>query len=170
MWKAAAVDLRPCQKTVLERIAKSRTARSDHRQRARLMLLFEQGFSNRRVGEQVGLTNRTVGCWRKRWLDNQDKLQAIETAKDVTPQGLMNGVKEVLSDLPRSGTRPKFSAEQVAKILTIACEEPEHSGLPLSHWTTLSALRREVIERGVAENISTSRLQVFLKSGRIKAA
>lgn len=169
MWKAPAVNLRPLQKDILEQIAKSRTVRSDHRQRARLILLCDEGFSNNQAGQQVGMKSRQAGLWRKRWLLNQDKLVTIETAQTKHPNGLLKSIEAVLSDLPRRGAPPTFSAEQVARILTVACEDPKQSDLPLSHWT-LEALKHEVTKRGIVNGISTSRLQVFLKSGCIKAA
>jgi transposase len=169
MWKAPVVNLRPRQKEILTQIAKSRTARSDHRQRASLILLCDEGFSNNRAGKKVGLTNWQAGNWRKRWLENQDKLIAIETAENTKPNGLLKGIEVVLSDLPRSGAKPTFTAEQIAQILAVACEDPQDSELPLSHWT-LEALKNEVINRAIVPTISTSRLQVFLKSGRVKAA
>jgi len=135
MWKAPLVNLRPRQKAVLECIAKSRTARNDHRQRAQLMLLFAQGLSNRRAGERVGLKSKQAGHWRKRWLAHPDQLIAMERAGDTNRNGLIEGLQKLLSDLPRSGAKPKFSAAQVAQILALACEDPQHSGLPLSHWT-----------------------------------
>ena len=169
MWKAPDLKLRLRQKDILETIANSRTAQSDHRQRARLMLLFHQGISNRKAGQQVGLNNRQAGRWRKRWLVNHNRLMAVELAENIGPDSLEKSIMEVLSDLPRSGTKPKFTAEQIATILAVACEEPQKSGLPLSHWT-LPALQREVVKRGVVESISTSRLQVFLKSGCLEAS
>ena len=169
MWKAPAVKLRPRQKEILEQIARSRTNRSDHRQRAKFISLCGQGFSNSRAGQQVDMKRQQASLWRKRWLDNQDKLVAIETADNTPSNSLLKGIEEVLSDLPGRGAKPTFSAKQVAQILTVACEDPQESDLPLSHWT-LEALKREVIKREIVESISTSRLQVFLKSGGIKAA
>jgi len=168
MWKAPAVNLRPLQKDILQQIAKSRTGRSDHRQRARLILLCDEGFSNNQAGQQVGMKSRPAGYWRKRWLSTQDKLMAIETAQTKHPKALLEAIEAALSDLPRSGAPPTFSAEQVARILTVACEDPRQSDLPLSHWT-LKTLQHEVIKRGIVNTISTSRLQVFLKSGCLKA-
>ena len=100
------------------------------------MVLFAQGLSNRRAGERVGLKSQQVGHWRKRWLAHHDQLIAMERgAGDTNRNGLFEGIQKRLSDLPRSGARPKFSAAQVAQILALACEGPQHSGLPLSHWT-----------------------------------
>ncbi len=113
------------------------------------------------------MSRRQAGDWRRRWLENQDRLTTIESAQDVKPKDLLKAIEEVLSDLPRSGAKPTFTAEQIAQILAVACEDPQDSGLPLSHWT-LTELQREVIKRDIVERISTSRLQVFLKSGGVK--
>lgn len=160
MWKAPSLNLRSRHKELLEHIARSRTARSDHRQRARLILLFDQGVSNAEAGQQVNLTQKRTGSWRKRWLANQDRLTEIELAEEARPGALLNAIEEVLSDLPRSGSPPKFTAGQIAKILAVACEDPQSAELPLSHWT-LPTLRDEVLRRNIVDSISTSRLQVF---------
>ena len=67
------------------------------------------------------------------------------------------------------------------KLVTIETAQTKHpnallkaieavlSDLPLSHWT-LETLQHEVIKRGIVNSISTSRWQVFLTSGRMKAA
>lgn len=166
MWKAATVNLTDRQRNGLQQLVKSRTARSDHRQRAQLILGFNEGLSNNQAGQQVGLKGRQAGLWRKRWLAQQEKLTALE--HKAKPREWLKGIQQVLSDQPRSGRFPKFRAEQIARIITVACEDPQAGGVPRSHWS-LSALRDEVIRRGIVEAISTSRLQVFLKSGGIKA-
>lgn len=165
MWKAATVDLTTRQRDGLQQIVKSRTARSDHRQRAQLILEFDAGLSNNKACQQVGLKNRQAGLWRKRWLAQQEKLVALESK--AKPSEWQEGLKQVLSDQPRNGRFPKFTAEQIARIITVACEDPQACGVPRSHWS-LSALRDEVMRRGIVKSISTSRLQVFLKSGGAK--
>ena len=166
MWKAAAVNLTDRQRKGLRQLVKTRTARSDHRQRAQLILRFDEGLSNNQAGQQVGLTGRQAGLWRKRWLSQQEKLMALENHAKLNEW--LSGIQHLLSDQPRSGRFPKFTAEQIARIITVACEDPQTAGVSRSHWS-LSALRDEVIRRGIVESISTSRLQVFLKSGGVKA-
>jgi len=160
MWKAPILKLSALQKKLLKQIANSRSQRSDQMQRAKLVLLFHDGYFNIQAGQQVGLKRRQAGNWRFRWLDNQDKLLAIESAPDTSPRDLMQCIIETLGDLPRCGTAPTFTAEQIAQILTVACEDPLESGLPFSHWT-LSLLQREVIGIGIVDCISVSRLQYF---------
>ncbi|MGH9935580.1 MAG: helix-turn-helix domain-containing protein, partial [Blastocatellia bacterium] len=35
----------------------------------------------------------------------------------------------------RSGTPPKFTAEQIVQIIAVSCEEPAENERPVSHWT-----------------------------------
>lgn len=167
MWKAPVVTLNTRQQSVLKQIAKARTMRSDHKLRAQLILLFGEGYSDNRAGEQVGLKRRVAGFWRRRWLENQEKLLLVEKSGEAKPGDLKRSVLGVLSDLPRSGATPTFTAEQIARLLTLACEDPQEKGLPFSRWS-LSLLRSEAIARGIVESISISRLQVFLKSGGLE--
>ncbi len=167
-WIAQKVELRTQQQIILSDIVRSRTARSDHRQRANLILLFAQGLSNTKAGKTVELKKRQAGIWRNRWLSNEEKLLNIETSEHSKPNSLKIAIEEVLSDLPRPGAPVTFSAEQVSKILAVACEDPKDCGLPLSSWS-LTSLQQQVIERDIVKTISTSKLHDFLKSGGPKA-
>jgi hypothetical protein len=62
------------------------------------------------------------------------------------------------------GSPGKFEAEQVCQIIALACETPPDY---LSHWSR-KELKREIINRGIAEDISETTVGVFLKSGGIK--
>ena len=42
---------------------------------------------------------------------------------------------DCLSDAERSGTPATFKPEQILHLFSIACESPELSGRPISHWT-----------------------------------
>jgi putative transposase len=75
----------------------------------------------------------------------------------------------LLGDRPRGGSPGKFTAEQVTQILAIACEEPEASGRPVTHWTPRE-LADEVIQRGIVESISPRQVGRSLKIGRAPAA
>jgi len=74
-----------------------------------------------------------AALWRGRWLEAEEALTAAEGEED--PKALTEAIRAVLSDAPRSGGPPKFSPEQLCAILAIACEPPEESGHPVSHWT-----------------------------------
>ncbi|WP_299011910.1 helix-turn-helix domain-containing protein [uncultured Shewanella sp.] len=168
-WVSPSLHLREQSKAILTDIVKSRTARSDHRQRAQLILSFSEGLSNIKAGKAVELQPKQAGKWRHRWLSNEAKLLEVELSEHASPKRLKDTIEQILSDLPRSGAPSTFSALQVAQILAVACEEPQDSGVPLSHWS-LSTLKTEVIRRQIVTSISTSTLHVFLKSRGIKTA
>jgi hypothetical protein len=67
----------------------------------------------------------------------------------------------ILMDDDRSGAPPKFTPEQVAGIIALACEPTAESGLPVSHWTP-PELAREAIKRGLVESISPRQVDRFL--------
>ena len=79
-------------------------------------------------------------------------LLAAEAA-GATDQDLEKLIIGVLTDVTGSGPPPRFSAEQVVRIIALACEPPADSGLPVSPWTP-SELAREAAKRGIVESIS----------------
>jgi hypothetical protein len=68
----------------------------------------------------------------------------------------------VLSDRSRPGTTNYFSTEQVVQIVALACENPQASGYPVSHWSS-NELAMEAIKRGIVEKISPRSVSRFLK-------
>ena len=73
----------------------------------------------------------------------------------------------VLTDVTRRGAPRRFSAEQVAGIIALACELPADSGLPVSHWTP-SELAREAANRGIVERISPRQVDRFLADADLR--
>jgi transposase len=63
----------------------------------------------------------------------------------------------------------KFSPKQIAQIISLACERPEESGLPVTHWTP-NELAKEARKRGVVESISPRHLDRLIKSVRASTA
>ena len=83
------------------------------------------------------------------------------------PAALREAIEEVLSDLPRAGCGGTFTAEQIAQIMAVACEPPENSGRPVTHWTPRE-LADEVIERGIVPSISVRHVGRFLKAAELQ--
>jgi len=75
----------------------------------------------------------------------------------------------ILADDPRPGTPATFKPEQICQIMALACEPPEASGRPTSHWTARE-LAEEAVQRGIVTAISESSVDRFLKSGGHQAA
>jgi putative transposase len=82
---------------------------------------------------------------------------------------LRGAIEDVLGDLPRAGCGGKFTAEQIAQIIAVACEPPDKSGRPVSHWTPRE-LADEVVKRGIVPSISVRHVGRFLKDGGTSAA
>ena len=85
------------------------------------------------------------------------------------PPALREAIGRVLGDLPRAGCGGKFTAEPIAQILAVACEPPEKSGRPVTHWTPRE-LAGEAVERGIATSISVRQVGRFLKGGGASTA
>lgn len=147
---------------ILQTIVRSREAPHSLVQRAQIVLEASKGSYNKTISQKMGLCEETVGFWRRRWLDNGIELEKL---KDK-PKQLREAVSQVLADKPRPGCPGTFTAEQICRLLAVACETPpEH----LSHWTQ-PELAQTVINRGIVDSISASSVGRFLKSGGLKTA
>ena len=156
------ITLTEKQRNLLTKIASSQTYQSNLKMRAQIILDAANKVSNRATREKLQIVKSTIIKWKKRWCENASLLLACE---DERLKGIAYERKicEVLSDLPRPGTPAKFTAEQICQIMSVACESPEDSGLPLSHWS-LPSLASELVNRKIVDSISTSQLHIFLKS------
>ena len=155
------------QVNVLELISKSRTIASHLQERASIILCCAQGQTNVEIMHELKIHKKTISKWRNRWADQEERLLEIdEKEKGIAYQRL---IESILNDAPRSGTPCKFTAKQICLILNVACESPVENQLPLSHWS-LSSLSDELVKREIVKSISTSQLQVFLKSGKYKTS
>ena len=127
------------------------------------MLAFD-GLLNEDIAERVGLTHRQVGRWRRRWANAWNRLIDIECCESRPPAtGHRNG--------PHRRTTPrrpgKFTPEQVTQILAVACEPPEKSGRPITHWTA-QELTEEVVRRGIVASISPSQVRRYLREAALQ--
>jgi putative transposase len=159
------VSLSNKQKKALKEISVGRKVRLRHNERANIILLSNSGLSDVLVAKELKMNRRTVGIWRRRWLALGEHCAKLDENEEgaLYKRNLLN----LLDDLPRSGTPGKFTSEEICQIINVACEQPEDSQLPLSHWS-LSSLADEVVKRKIVASISTSQLSVFLKSSKPK--
>ena len=104
--------------------------------RARLVLAAAAGRNNAQVARQEGVDVETARLWRGRWLG----LRPVALA-DLS-------IAERLEDAPRSGAPLRISAEQVCRLVALACEAPATAGRPISPWTG-----REIADEAVARGI-----------------
>jgi transposase len=163
--KAAKTLITERQQEILQTFSRSVTAPSRLRQRASIIVLAFDGLLNQDIAERVGLTHRQVGRWRRRWADAWDRLIDIECCESRAV--LRRAIEAVLTDEPRPGAPAKFTPEQVTQILAVACEPPEKSGRPITHWT-VQELTDEVIERGIVESISPAQVYRYLREAALQ--
>lgn len=161
---ARKIELSARVRLIVEEIARLRNAEYRLVIRARLVLAMADGAGNRELARTQKLDRGIVRAWRSRWIELTPKLSPAE----ISDHDLRDLVLKGLSDLPRSGAPPTFTAEQIVQIVAVACEEPSKSGRPISHWTP-KELAAEVIKRQIVETISPSSVGRFLKSGRLEA-
>jgi transposase len=163
--KAAKVIITERQRDILVTLRDAVTAPSHLRQRAAIILLAFDGLRNEEIAEKLGLGGRQVGRWRRRWAKAWSAL--IDRECRETKANLRRAIEALLTDAPRPGAPGKFTPEQVTMILAVACEPPEKSGRPITHWTAFE-LADEVVKRGIVASISTSQVGRYLREAALQ--
>lgn len=157
LLSAAAIVLTPGQEQDLRRLSRAHKTPRKLAERAAMILLSAGETPVREIARRLGIWPKTVRHWRARWLTSPEK----------------TSVATRLADAPRPGTPATFTPEQICAIMALACEPPEQSSLPLSHWSQ-SELAREAVRRGIVDSISHGSVGRFLKkkptSSRISCA
>ena len=163
--KAAKITLTEKQEGILQHIRRSTTAPLRLVQRVGIILLAFAGSLNVEIANEIRLSRKQVGRWRRRWQQSFDALVAIECRE--TQAELRRAVEDVLSDAPRSGCTGTFTAEQVTQILAVVCEPAEQSGRPIDRWTHRE-LADEVIHRKIVPFISVSQVGRYLAQAELQ--
>jgi len=140
------------ERNALLGVIRARTSEQRLVDRARIILALAEGLDAQAVARQLRTSRTTVRLWRRYWIE---RASAALVAR--------------LADGARPGARPTITAEQWCRIVALACEPPENSGRPITHWTPRE-LAEEAIKQGIVETISTRHVGRFLKSGRLEAA
>jgi putative transposase len=146
--KASPITLSQDERQELETLVRAHKTSQQVSFRAQLILHLADGHNTREVADQLNTSRLTVRRWRQYWLDRQQ-----------------DPVLQRLQDAARPGTPATISVEQWCQIMALACEPPEASGRPISHWSSRE-LADEAIKRGIVETISRRHVGRFLKSGR----
>jgi transposase len=137
---------RPVRKQ-LERLARSRKAPHALVERAKMILLAEQGWSNYAIARELRVTEVTVRKWRARFAA-RPKLS-------------------ILRDALRSGRPSEFTPEQRAEVVRIACERPKDCKVAFRDVWTISSLR-EAAERELDATISRSEVWRILQCNGVR--
>jgi len=116
-------------KKQLETMANSRSLPYAQVRRAQIILLSAQGLTNTEIAKRVDLSNRMVGIWRQRFID----------------QGLMG-----LYDQPKPGAPRTISDDQVAELIQKTLnKEPKGA----THWTCRSIAQETKLSKSTIQRI-----------------
>ena len=165
--KAAKITITESQQVILQTFSRSVTAPSRLRQRATIILLAFAGVDNQDIAKEVGLGRCQVGTWRRRWLRTPLLTPHPHRMPGGSPPALRKAIEALLGDEPRPGCPGKFTAEQLTLLLALACEPPEKSGRPITHWTG-KELAEEAIARGIVDSISPSHVNRYLREAELQ--
>jgi transposase len=121
-------ELTDDERQAIERLAHSRTEAARLVERARILWHASQGERAPQIAKRLGLNERTVLTWLKRFNE----------------QGLPG-----LADRPRSGCPPTYTPAVVSEVIATSLTDPQSLGLPFGSWTIrrLEAYLNE--ERGI---------------------
>lgn len=150
--KPAEIVLTNAERQELEKLVSRHTTAQQKALRGRIVLLAAEGKNTPEIARELKTSLDTVRLWRRRWLD----LQPI-SLKDLS-------VEERLEDLPRPGTPPRFTTDQICQMEQMACEKPEKAGRPISQWTGRE-IADELVKRGIVDTISPRHASRLLKKG-----
>ena len=151
--KPPEIKLADDERQNLEKLVRRHNTPQQIALRGRIVLAAADGRNNAQIAREFGINVETARLWRNRWL----------TLSPIALDDL--SVKERLEDLPRPGAPPRITADHRCQIEAMACEEPEDSGRPISHWTGRE-IADEIMERGILDQISPRHAARLLKRQR----
>jgi len=150
--KAQVVKLSEAEQQGLEKLIKRHQVGQQIALRARIVLAAASQQKNKEIVQTYNVTLDTVRLWRNRWV----KLQDI-SLDDLS-------LEDRLQDAPRPGAPARITADQRCQIEALACEKPEKSGRPITHWTARE-MADELKKRQIVANISPRHAARLLKRG-----
>lgn len=106
------LELTTAQRSELEQLTRARKSAQAEAMRAKAVLLSADGLTDQQVAREIGLSNASVGKWRKRY----------------AAEGMAG-----LTDAPRSGAPRSIGDDQVAEVLRLTLESKPEQG---THWST----------------------------------
>jgi transposase len=153
------VTVNEAEREILEHIIRQTSSSQGLVKRSQIILEAATGASITAQAKQQGMERNSIQKWRERW-------QAGGLSRETNRQTgeLREAIEQTLADAARPGVPATFSPEQIVQIVAIACQQPDSSGYPISHWTAKDSAR-ESIKRGIVVSISERQVGRFLKRG-----
>ena len=142
MRKAAFVRLTEEQRADLTRRLEHEALTQRQRRRLEILVLADQGRTDREIVQATGASDSTVERIRQRFASA--------------------GLEAALSDKPRSGAPPKLDGKQQAVIVALACSDAPAGR---AKWSA-RVLANRAVEMEIVESISESTVRRLLKKTR----
>jgi transposase len=130
----AALPLAEGQREVLEKLARSQTAKHRDVQRAQALLLAADGVANTRIGADLGVSPTTVSNWRGRFA--------------------VDGLKGLGVVRPGRGRRPSIPPEKVQAIVHATLHEKPAGE---THWSCRSMAKAQGVSPATVQRIWAAR-------------
>jgi transposase len=129
------------EKAELKSLTKKGKTSARKLNRAHVLLLADQGETDKAIAEALGVGTSTVERIRKRFV--------------------AGGLEEALNERPRPGGERKLSGKQEAYLLALACSGPPKGR---KHWT-MQLLADRLVELEVVDSVSDETVRRTLKRG-----
>lgn len=142
MRKLYVVDLSEEEKAQLHSLTKKGKTSARKLNRARVLLLADQGETDQQIAKAVGVGTSTVERIRKRFV-TEGSLEAA------------------LTERPRPGGNRKLSGRQEAYLLALASSDPPQGN---KRWT-MQLLADRLVELEVVDSLSDETVRRTLKRG-----
>lgn len=132
-------------------------------------LLAVRGLRRCDLMRDYGYTGPFIDRWVERWT-NQKELRAewSKQSQQIGTRKYRKLIAGIFGDRSRSGAPRYFDEKIREKVLALAASDPQSLGLPYSKWSH-ELLAQQVVERKIADRMSSTRVGDFLKSGRTQA-
>ncbi len=141
MKKVYVVDLTREEKTELLELVSKGEARARKMNRAHILLLAEEGRTDKDIAEALHTSPSTVERTRRRLVEG--------------------GLEHALKESPRPGGRRKLDGHQEAYLVALACSDPPEGK---KRWS-MQMLADKLVELEVVEGISDETIRRTLKRG-----
>ena len=143
MTKVYVVDLTPDEREELLGLLKGGHARVRKTNRARILLLADEGRTDEEVAEALLTSVSTVERTRKRFVEG--------------------GLERALNESPRPGGKRKLTGKQEAYVVALACSDPPEGK---KRWS-MKLLADRLVELEIVEEISDETVRRTLKKGTL---
>jgi len=151
---------------IIERLSNKTTISSRLKKRVIIIRDGINGKSKYSTTKELKIDWYTVCKWRARWEESISMLiEASEqgiSGKTLADYELINIIKDILSDKPRTGKPKRITLAQEEQIRALACTKPTEHGIQVNNWTH-EMLTLVVKAKGIVDKISVRSVGNILK-------